>query len=118
MAIPRAPKVTALRPRENRLLGVPVTRLYDRARTVASAALLEKRIGEAFVAVHPSAAQSLGVAEGDHVTVSLNGSSEDAVVRLDESIAAGVALIPRSMGLPIVQPTAIRLKARKKEAVR
>jgi NADH-quinone oxidoreductase subunit G len=116
--LPRPQKVTGLRPREKRLLGVPVTKLYDRARSVASAALLEGRIGEAFVAVHPSAAESFGVAEGERVTVSLDGSSEEVVVKIDQSIATGVALIPRSMGLPIAAPTPIRIKSGKKEAPR
>ncbi|MFH1184130.1 MAG: NADH-quinone oxidoreductase subunit NuoG [Chloroflexota bacterium] len=116
--LPRLQKVTALRPREKRLLGVPVTKLYDRARSVASAALLEGRIGEAFVAVHPSVAESFGVAEGERVTVSLDGTSEEVVVKIDQSIATGVALIPRSMGLPIVAPTPIRMKSGKKAAAR
>ncbi|HEY5983973.1 MAG TPA: NADH-quinone oxidoreductase subunit NuoG [Anaerolineales bacterium] len=118
VSLPRVQKVNTLRPRENRLLGVPVTKLYDRARTVASAELLEKRIGEAFIALHPSAAESYGVAAGEHVTVSLDGTSEEAVVRLDESIAAGVALIPRSMGLPITEPALVRIKSSKKGAAR
>jgi anaerobic selenocysteine-containing dehydrogenase len=95
-------------------LGVPVTKLYDRARSVSSAVLLEKRIGEAFVALHPSAAQTLGVSAGDRATISLDGTSQDVVVRTDESIGAGVALIPRSMGLPIAEPTPIRLRGNRK----
>ena len=118
VSLPRVPKVTALRPREKRLLGVPVTKLYDRGRTVVSAGLLEGRIGEAFVAVHPSAAESFGVGEGERVIVSLDGTSEEVVVKIDQSIATGVALIPRSMGLPIVEPTPIRLKSGKKGAAR
>jgi hypothetical protein len=40
------------------------------------------------------------------------------VVKIDQSIATGVALIPRSMGLPIAAPTPIRIKSGKKEAAR
>jgi len=118
VSLPRSHKITPLRPREKRLLGVPVTKLYDRALTVVSAALLETRIGETFIAVHPSVAESFGVSEGEHVTVSLDGASEEVVVKIDQSIAAGVALIPRSMGLPIVEPTPIRLKSGKRGAAR
>ena len=118
VSLPRGRKTAALRPREKRLLAVPVTKLYDRARTVASAALRGTRIGETYIAVHPSAAKTFGIAAGERVTVSLDGASEEVVVRTDESIATGVALIPRSMGLPIVEPTPIRLKSGRKGAAR
>jgi NADH-quinone oxidoreductase subunit G len=118
VGLPRVRKAAALRPREKRLLGVPVTKLYDRARTVVSASLLHGRIGEAFVAVHPSAAASFGVTEGERVTVSLDGISDEVLLRTDTSIAAGVALVPRSMGLPIREPTPLRIKSNKKGATR
>jgi len=118
VSLPRVQKAAALRPKENRLLGVPVTRLYDRARTVASGGLLEQRVGSPFVAIHPNAAESLGVKAGDRATVSLDGTSEDVIVKIDESISTGVALIPRSMGMPILEPTPIRLKGVKKGAAR
>jgi NADH-quinone oxidoreductase subunit G len=118
VSLPRARKTAALRPQEKRLLGVPVTRLYDRARTVASASLLAQRIGKPFVAIHPNAAERFGVKEGERATVSLDGTSEEVIVRIDESISTGVALIPRSMGLPIIEPTPIRLRGVKKGAAR
>jgi NADH-quinone oxidoreductase subunit G len=118
VAMPQLHKAATLRPREKQLLGVPVTRLYDRARSVASAGVLQSRIGEAFVALHPSAAESHGVSEGEHVTVSLDGTSEQVLVKLDPSISTGVALIPRSMGLPIMEPTPIRIKGSRKGAAR
>jgi NADH-quinone oxidoreductase subunit G len=118
VSLPRARKATALRPQEKRLLGVPVTKLYDRARTVASAGLLEQRIGKPFVAIHPNAAESFGVKEGERAMVSLDGTSEEVIVKIDESISTGVALIPRSMGLPILEPTPIRLKGVKQGAAR
>jgi len=34
----------------------------------------------------------------------------EAVVKIDETISAGVALIPRSMGLAIHKPVAIKVK--------
>jgi NADH-quinone oxidoreductase subunit G len=116
--MPRLHKAAALRPRERQLLGVPVTRLYDRTRSVSSAQVLESRIGEAFVALHPSAAESRGIAAGERVTVSLDGTSEQVLVKFDPSISTGVALIPRSMGLPIMEPTPIRIKSGRKGAAR
>jgi NADH-quinone oxidoreductase subunit G len=116
-SLPRVRKVTTLRPKEKQLLGVPVTRLYDRARSVSSGNLLAGRIGEAFVALHPAAAEKFGVEEGERVSLSLDGTTEEVVVKLDPSISTGIALIPRSMGLPIAEPAAVRLKGAKKETV-
>jgi NADH-quinone oxidoreductase subunit G len=118
VGMPRLRKAATLRPKEKQLLGVPVTKLYDRARTVASAEVLKARIGEPFVAIHPSAAESYGVAEGERITLNLDGRSEEVVVRIDASISAGVALIPRAMGLAIIEPTPIRIKGSRKPGAR
>ncbi|HEU0294509.1 MAG TPA: NADH-quinone oxidoreductase subunit NuoG [Anaerolineales bacterium] len=106
VSIPRVKSEAALqRPRENELLAVPITRLYDRGTTVMmSANLLRDRIGGPHIALHPDAAQNLGVQDGQLVKVSFNGTSGDAVVKLDDTISVGVALIPRSMGLAIHEP--------------
>ncbi len=116
--LPRIQKVTAPRPKEKKLLAVPVTRLYDHGTTLASASLLNQRIGEAYVALHPSAAEKYGVTAGERVRFSLDGVSEEVLVKIDETISTGVALVPRSMGLPISEPTEASVKVIKMVAVR
>ena len=116
--LPRVQKVEELRPKEKKLLAVPITKLYDRGVTVESAPLLTQRIGEAFVALHSSAAEQFGVEAGERVKLSLDGVSEDVVVKIDDTISTGVVLVPRSMGFPISEPTEASLKAAKKVAVR
>ena len=108
--IPEARKEAGLRPKEDELLAVPVTRLYDRGTTVAPAELLTERIGETFIALHPDAAKKLGVEAGKKVQVSFDGTKGEAVIKIDETISAGVALVPRSMGLAIREPVAIKVK--------
>jgi hypothetical protein len=44
------------------------------------------------------------------VNVSFNGVSGEAVVKLDDTISVGVALIPRSMGLAIHEPVPVKVK--------
>lgn len=100
----------APRPREKELLAVPITKLYDRGTTVMSAELLHARIGQASVALHPDAAQTLGLEAGQLVNISFNGVSGEAVVRLDDTISVGVALVPRSMGLAIREPALAKLR--------
>jgi len=108
--IPRVQKEAAPRPKENELLAVPVTKLYDRGTTIVSAELLDQRVGEASISLHPDAAQNLGVAAGQMVNVSFNGVSGEAVVKLDDTISVGVALVPRSMGIAIHEPVAVKVK--------
>jgi anaerobic selenocysteine-containing dehydrogenase len=92
------------------LLAVPVTKLYDRGTTVLPAELLHERIGDAGVVLHPEAATNLGIEAGQTVNVSFNGMSGEAVVKLDDTIPVGVALIPRSMGLAIRGPVPVKVK--------
>jgi NADH-quinone oxidoreductase subunit G len=109
VSIPKVRSEAGLRPKEDELLAVPVTRLYDRGTTVAPAELLTERIGTATIALHPDMAKKLGVETGAKVKVSFDGVKGEAVVRIDETISAGVALIPRSMGLAIREPVAIKV---------
>jgi len=92
------------------LLAVPVTRLYDRGNTVLPSKLLHPRIGQPHVVLHPSAAKELGVREGDTVQVTLNGSANVVVARLDRSLPPDVVLVPRSMGLPVAGPVGVQVR--------
>jgi NADH-quinone oxidoreductase subunit G len=111
VSILRVQREAAPRPKENELLAVPVTKLYDRGTTVMPAELLHERIGEATITLHPNAAQNLSVEAGQTVNVSFNGFSGEAVVRLDDTISVEVALVPRSMGIAIHEPIVVKVKA-------
>ncbi len=111
VSIPRVQKEAVPHPKEKELLAVPVNKLYHRGTTVMSAELLHERIGAASVSLHPDDAQRLGVRAGQTVNVSFNGTSGQAVVKLDDSIDEGVALVPRSMGIAIREPVAAKVKA-------
>ncbi len=110
VSIPEVREEAGLRPQEDELLAVPVTKLYDRGTTVTPAVLLTNHIGDATIALHPEAARKLGLEAGKQVTVSFDGVSGQALLKIDETISAGVALVPRSMGLAIREPVAIKVK--------
>ena len=107
--IQKVRKEAALRPKEKELLAVPSNKLYDLGVTVRSAGFLEKRIGETQVSMHPATAKKFGVDAGQTVKVSFEGVAADAVVKIDETIATGVALIPRGMGIAIREPVIAKL---------
>jgi len=117
-SLPRVQKVAALRPKEKKLLAVPITKLYDRGVTVSTSELLDQRIGENYIALYPSTAEQFKVKAGECVKFSLGGVSEEVRIKVDDTISAGVVLVPRSMGLPIHEPTEASVKAIKKAAVR
>lgn len=112
--LPAVKNAKSLRPKEDELLAVPVTKLYDMGLMVVGSELLANHIGEAAVTLHPSTAEKLGVEAGDAVKLDWNGGQAEVRVRIDESISAGVALVPRSFGLVIREPSAVSLKSRVK----
>ena len=110
--LPRVEREAAPRPKENELLAVPVNKLYDRGTTVMmSADLLRERIGSPMIALHPEAARNLGLETGQLVTISFDGVSAEATVKLDETISVGVTLVPREMGFAIQEPTLATIRA-------
>jgi NADH-quinone oxidoreductase subunit G len=98
------------RPKEGELLAVPVTKLYDRGATVAPSQLLAMRIGELTLLLNPAEGARLGLDDGSRIELGLNGAAAEGLVRLDERVPSGVALVPRSMGLPISSPSALTIK--------
>ena len=112
VSLPGVQKDSSPRPKENELLAVPITRLFDRGTTVMmSANLLRDRIGGPFITLHPAAAKNLGVEAGQLVNIGFDGVSGDVIVKLDDTISVGVALVPREMGLPIREPVLAEVRS-------
>jgi NADH-quinone oxidoreductase subunit G len=104
-----------LRPKEDELMAVPVTRLYDFGNTVAPAKLLSAHIDRFNgIVLNPITALKLGLDNGSQAEVSLNGVSYPVKVLLDASISTGVVLIPRSMGIPIPAPAPVKVLSAQK----
>ncbi|MBI5297648.1 MAG: NADH-quinone oxidoreductase subunit NuoG [Chloroflexi bacterium] len=110
VSLPEVRKDSALRPKEDELLAVPVTKLYDLGATVSSTGLLCQRIGAATISLHPEAAKRLGLEAGMRVALSFDGLGGEALVKIDDTISAGVALVPRSMGLAVREPVSVRVQ--------
>jgi NADH-quinone oxidoreductase subunit G len=110
----QAPGVSKLRPRENELLAVPVTKVYDLGTTMQPAALLAQRAGTPSVVLNPATAEKFGLADGDAAALSLNGAQAQVVARLDETVPAGVLLVYRSFGIPISAPATASLSVAEK----
>jgi anaerobic selenocysteine-containing dehydrogenase len=112
VSIPQVNRESFPRPKDKELLAVPVTKLYDRGTTIMmSANLLRERIGSPVITLHPDAAKTLGVEAGQLVSISFDGVSGDATVKLDDTISVGVALVPREMGLAIREPVLVQVRS-------
>jgi NADH-quinone oxidoreductase subunit G len=92
------------------LKAVPITVLYDQGGVNQKAAVLQTRLAQPFIALSSAQAKKLKLADGEAVQVTIEGITRSMAVRVDESLLDGVALVPRSMGLPIYAPVAVEVK--------
>jgi len=92
------------------LLAVPVTRLYDLGQTVRLSQTLKPRLAKPYVVMHPLDAGDLDIEPGTEVYVNLNGFSCTVLAHLDETMPPGFVLVPRSVGIPIGGPVAVEVR--------
>jgi len=95
---------------ETGLLAVPVTRLYDRGQTVWPSNLLHLRIPEPTVGLNPNTAASLGISNGVMIRLQAGENVIELLTRFDETAPERIALVPRSMGVPVFAPTPVEIK--------
>ncbi|OGN76551.1 MAG: NADH dehydrogenase (quinone) subunit G [Chloroflexi bacterium GWB2_49_20] len=110
-SLPGTKPVESKRPSESELLAIPVCKIYDRGVTVLPSTLLHPHIGDASVSLHPDTAVRFKVQAGSTAQLTVNGTAYQVKVLVDEKVPASVALLPRSMGIPINTPATISLKA-------
>jgi NADH-quinone oxidoreductase subunit G len=107
LAWPQVPEI--VRP-EGHLLAAPITILYDRGQTVMPSGVLHQRIPLTYIEVHPDEAARLNILDGDWAKLQLDGFTAQVIVHVSELVPPGVALIPRSLGVPINSPVPIELE--------
>jgi NADH-quinone oxidoreductase subunit G len=103
------PQVAEVNLPESMLLAVPVTILYDRGNTVTPNELLHGRIPSPYIELNPKDAQRLGFDDGAQLQFTMGDILAKATLHISEQVPSGVALVPRSLGIPINSPTIIDL---------
>jgi len=93
-----------------KLIAVPVTKLFDHGTMILPSRILHSRLVTPFIGLNPVDAEAQKATDGMTVNISVEGSFAPAVVVVDEDIPVGFALVPRSCGIGISQPTAIEIK--------
>jgi NADH-quinone oxidoreductase subunit G len=102
--LPDMPDYKPLKVPEGGLLVVPVTKLYDRGRTIVPSSLLHDRMVKPELRIHPDLAQKYGLLAGQDFQFFLNGAPALVKVVYDENTPDNAALLPRSTGLPANGP--------------
>ncbi|NMB54515.1 MAG: NADH-quinone oxidoreductase subunit NuoG [Leptolinea sp.] len=97
------------KPQAHELAIHPVTRLYDRGITVTTSPLLTPRLAGADLRVNPRTAKALMLADEMRVMLPVNGVAYPVRIVLDETVPEGCGLIPRSAGVPILEPLAAQV---------
>jgi NADH-quinone oxidoreductase subunit G len=97
------------RSRGTGLLLVPISRLLDRGATVLPSTLLSQRLADREIRLHPDEARRHGLTPGEAAEVQLDGRAFAVQVRVEEQLPMGVALVPRSVGIPIDEPTRVEV---------
>lgn len=96
---------------EGQLLALPITRLYDQGITLQPSKLLQRRMATASVWMHPETAGELGLDPEGEAGLTFEGREFPAKVHIDERVPRGLALVPRSTGIPISEPKPVEIKA-------
>jgi NADH-quinone oxidoreductase subunit G len=99
------------RPAADGMLAVPITKLYDRGGMITKSALLQNRLESAQVVLSPEDAEKLGLEMGKAAKITLNGVKATVTTHIDNSVPQGTVLVPRSLGLPIHGPVALKVEA-------
>ena len=99
-----------IRPNDKELLAVPINKLYDKGETVKHSTLLLEHIGDACIRMSRETAARYKLLDGSKAAITIKGKAYQVDVILDENVPASVALVPRSMGIPIDTPATIQLK--------
>ncbi|MBC8505913.1 MAG: NADH-quinone oxidoreductase subunit NuoG [Anaerolineales bacterium] len=93
------------------VIAVPITQLYDRGTMISPSEVLHPRLPEPFILVNPKDSQILKTTDGMVVGISINGrDTSNATVVEDEHVPQGIALVPRSMGIPIDGPSKFEIR--------
>jgi NADH-quinone oxidoreductase subunit G len=97
-------------PQAGELWLAPITRLYDRGMTLLPSVLLAARMARPEVWLNPVTAQSFGLANNDQVTLFFEGAQIAANIKVNEDLPEGAGFVPRSAGVPVSGPMAVKFE--------
>jgi NADH-quinone oxidoreductase subunit G len=96
---------------QSKLYAVPITQLYDQGNLIKNSPILGQRLETAHIVLSPKDATKRKLELNASCQINIDGQSAKLSVKIDNSIPAGFVLLPRSLGISILQPTEIEVKA-------
>jgi anaerobic selenocysteine-containing dehydrogenase len=88
---------------------VPITRLYDRGTMVLPSQVLASRLETLRLYINPTDAERLKISDGGEVELGWNGRKQRLRTVIEEDVPRGVVLVPRSLGVPLAAPVAVKI---------
>ncbi len=82
---------------EDGVLMVPVRLLYDRGVLFAPSTMMHQRVPDPYVVVSSADAAKLRITGGDRVMIKAGQWSVESLARVEDSVPAGVALLPMNL---------------------
>jgi len=89
---------------------VPITVLYDQGTTVVPSKVLEPRLSHPKLILNPEDVESLDLGDSSEVEMRLNGQLSRITFETREDVPQGAALLPRSLGIPLLAPVYVDLQ--------
>jgi NADH-quinone oxidoreductase subunit G len=88
---------------------VPITKLYDLGTTIVRSDILHPRLAPVEIGLNPDDAERMGIPNGAKVELRMDGRSVTLPARVDKHVPVGMALLPRSMGIPLYDPAQVQI---------
>ena len=95
--------------KDEELLAVPITLLYDRGAIIEKTALLDQRTPSAFVVMNPVTAKQKGLVDGEVASITITGIDYPVKIKVDDSISTSHVLVPSSLGIPMAISTLVKV---------
>ena len=77
--------------------------MYDRGSTFVKSEIMNSRISDPYIEINFGDALTYNVANGDMVSLIVNGKEWELIARVSNDAPQGVVLIPRSMDGPMLR---------------
>lgn len=95
----------------NELALYPIFKMYDRGITVTTSPLLASRLEDPILQINPQTAKKMMLAEKMQIMVLVNGEAYPVQISLDDAVPVGAGIIPRSVGVPVIEPVLFKVTA-------
>jgi NADH-quinone oxidoreductase subunit G len=98
------------------MLAVPVTSLYNHGLQMKASDLLKNRTPGAAFVLNPEDSSALHVPSGGNLSLQMGTHTYTGKAEISEHVPQGVVLVRREMGVPLVDPSAVRLAVTERES--